>query len=185
MRKLLYTLLLLAAALPGSAQDESNQQQQASQQTKLVMSNVIDITFTATNDDAGGTVSLGFTNVNDYANGVESDLIEMKVRSNKKFRVQAKTNSSRFTYTGTTTPTPQMNVSNVLFLKVSDNKTGGSVSSNFNNKYRTMSSSNQTLISNGTPGDEQTFNVQYKATPGFNFPAGTYAVNVVYTATQL
>lgn len=78
-----------------------------------------------------------------------------------------------------------MNVSNVLFLKVTNNNTGGSVSSSFNNKFRTLSSSNQTLVNNATPGGNNTFNVQYKANPGYNFPAGTYSVNVVYTATQL
>lgn len=185
MKKLFYLLLLTAVALPGLAQEETNGQQQAAQKSILTMSNAIDITFGTTGNAVGNEVSLVFSNINDYANGIESDMYEIKVRSNKKFRVQAKTSSSKFTYSGNTTPAPQMNVSNTLFLKVSDNKTGGSVGSSFNNKYRTMSSSSQTLISNGLPGGDKTFNVKYKATPGFNYPAGTYTVNVVYTATQV
>ncbi len=40
------------------------------------------------------------------------------------------------------------------------------------------------LISNGQNGGNQTFSVMYNATPGFAYPAGTYTVDVVYTATQ-
>lgn len=177
-------MILMAAAIPGLAQDQNNQTSQAAQSARLVMSNAIEITFSGTGNNTGETVALVFNNVNDYANGVESGAYQVKVRSNKKFRVQAKTSSSKFTYTGTTSPAPSMNVSNILFLKVTNNNTGGSVSSNFNNKFRTLSSSNQTLVSNATPGGNNTFNVQYKANPGYNFPAGTYSVNVVYTATQ-
>lgn len=175
----------MAAAVPGLAQDQNNQTGQAAQSANLVMSNAIEITFSGTGNSNGETVALVFNNVNDYANGVESDPYQVKIRSNKKFRVQAKTSSSKFSYSGTTTPAPSMNVSNVLFLKVINNNTGGSVSSSFNNKFRTLSSSNQTLVNNATPGGNNTFNVQYKANPGYNFPAGTYSVNVVYTATQL
>ncbi len=185
MKKIINILILVAAALPGLAQDQSNQEEQAIQTANLVMSDAIEITFAGTGTNAGDVVSLVFEDVNDYANGVESGAYQVKVRSNKKFRVQAKTSSSKFTYSGSTSPAPSMSVSNVLFLKITDNKTGGSVGSSFNNKYRSMSSSSQTIINNATPGGDNTFNVQYKATPGFNFPAGTYAVNVVYTATQL
>ncbi|MCB9046849.1 MAG: hypothetical protein H6550_12020 [Chitinophagales bacterium] len=185
MKKIMTLLILGALAIPAFAQNQTNRQEQAQQAAKLVMSNAIEITFGATGTATGNTVSLAFNNVNDYANGVESSAYQVKVRSNKKFRVQAKTSSSRFSYSGTTTPAPLMNVSNILFLKVTNNTTGGSVGSSFNNRYRTMSSSNQTLINNATPGGNNTFDVTYKATPGYNFPAGTYTVNVVYTATQL
>lgn len=161
-----------------------NRDAAASQSARLVMSNAIDITFAATSSTNGGTVALVFSNVNDYANGVNSDPYQLKVRSNKRFRVQVKTSSSRFTYSGNTTPAPRMNVSNILFLKLTNNNTGGSASSSFNNKFRSLSSSNQTLISNATAGGNNTFNVEYRANPGYNFPAGNYSVNVIYTATQ-
>lgn len=184
MKRIITTILLATAFVHASAQNQANDVEQARQSARLVMSNAIDITFSATNSNAGGTVSLVFDDINDFANGVNSSPYQIKVRSNKRFRVQAKTNASRFTYTGNTSPAPQMNVSNILFLKVTNNSTGGSVSSNFNNKFRTLSSSNQTLISNGTAGGNKTFNVEYRANPGYNFPAGTYSVNVIYTATQ-
>lgn len=185
MKKLLLTIAMGLTAGAVFAQDEQNLAEAASQTTNLVMSNAIEITFNSTGLANGETVSLAFNNVNEYANGIESAIYQVAVSSNKKFRVQAKTSSSRFTYSGTTTPAPVMNVSNILFLKVTNNNTGGSLSSNFNNKYRTLSSSNQTIINNATTGGNKTFNVQYKATPGFSYPAGTYSVDVVYTATQL
>ncbi|MBS1688550.1 MAG: peptidoglycan-binding protein LysM, partial [Bacteroidetes bacterium] len=51
--------------------------------------------------------------------------------------------------------------------------------------YSTLTSTAQNLISNATYGGNQTFSVQYNATPGFAYPAGTYTTSVVYTATQL
>lgn len=185
MKKIIVLISAAFIATTSLAQDQSNQVGTARQTSKLVMSNAIEITFSSTGTNTGNTVALAFNSVNDYANGVESSTYQVKVRSNKKFRVQAKTSSSRFTYSGNTTPAPQMNVNNILFLKVTGNNTGGTVSGNFNNKYRTMKSSNQTIVNNATPGGDNTFNVQYKADPKYNFPAGTYAVNVVYTATQL
>lgn len=185
MKRIITTILLASALVHASAQNQANDVEQARQSARLVMSNAIDITFSATNSSAGGTVSLVFDDINDFANGVNSAPYQIKVRSNKRFRVQAKASSSRFSYTGNTSPAPRMNVSNVLFIKVTNNSTGGSVGSSFNNKYRTLSSSNQTLINNATAGGNKTFNVEYRATPGYNFPAGTYSVNVVYTATQL
>lgn len=175
-------ILLLAAGAVNIAAGQDNEAGSASQSTRLVMSNAIDITF-----NAGGTsqseVSLAFNNVNDYANGVESSPIEMKIRSNKKFDVFAKTSASRFAYSGPESKDPKMNV-NKLKIKVVSNNTGGSVPSAVNNKYSNMSKSNKKLINDGTPGGDNVFAVQYKADPGFEFPAGTYSVEVIYTATQ-
>lgn len=177
--------MLMMITMLSYGQNQNNQQATAQQNAKLVMSNAIEITFNSTGNNVGSDVTMAFSDINDYANGVESDAYQVKVRSNKKFRVYAKTSSSKFTYSGTTTPAPSMNVSNVLFLKVTDNTTGGTISSSFNNKFRSMKHTNQTIINNATPGGNNTFNVRYKATPGFAFPAGNYTVNVVYTATQL
>src|SRR5690606_13770768 len=136
------------------------------------------------NESATGTsVSIPFTTVNDYANGVESDAQELKVRSNKNFSVAVKTNAENFSYTGNTTPTPTMPVSGVLAVKVTSNSTGGSIANSFSS-YSSLSNSNQGLITAADRGGAQSFRVMYKATPGFAYPAGTYAVDVVYTATQ-
>lgn len=182
MKKVILILLLTGAtALAAVAQNVSNST--ATQSAKLVMSNAIEISFNSNGSNEGSTVDLQFQTVNDFANGVESSPIELKVKSNKKFHVWAKASSNRFTYSGNTTPAPRMNV-NKLKIKVVSNNTGGTVPNAVNNKYKNMRKGNRKLINNGTPGGDNTFAVQYKADPGYEFPAGTYTVDVIYTATQ-
>ncbi len=77
-----------------------------------------------------------------------------------------------------------MPVSGVLGLKVSANGTGGTIAGKFTD-FTNLSSTAANLITNGNNGGNQTFSVMYNATPGFSYPAGTYTVDVVYTATQL
>lgn len=185
MRKLLATIVVASVGLSANAQNQSNQNSSASQTVKLSLSNAIEITFTGNNSATGADVTIPFASVNDYANGVESDAQQLKIRSNKNFSVSVMTNSNLFTYTGRTTPAPTMSVNGVLALKVTANGTGGSIASPFSNStYATLKKAKQTLISAADRGGNQTFSVKYKATPGFAYPAGTYAVDVVYTATQ-
>src|ERR1043165_6513549 len=97
----------------------------ASQTANLVLSNAIDMTFTANNTATGPLVSLPFTTTADYASGVVSSAQALKVRSNKTFNVQVKSSATNFSYTGTTSPAPVMPVATVLDVKVSANGTGG------------------------------------------------------------
>lgn len=169
----------------GSSSSGGGTSSSAGQATYLALSNAIEMTFTGSGGGIGSDVTLAFSTVNDYANGIESGEQELKIRSNKNFSVAVKSNATNFTYNGNTTPAPTMPVSGVLAMKVTSNSTGGSVSSPFStSSYSTLSSSNQGLISAGSRGGNQTFGVKYKATPGFAYPAGTYTVDVVYTATQ-
>lgn len=162
-----------------------NESSGATQATHVALSNAIEITFTNTMSEYGSDVSLAFSNVNDYANGIESDEQELRIRSNKNFSVAVKTNSDKFSYAGTTSPAPAMPVSGVLALKVTGNSTGGTVATPFSETgYATLNNTNQELIAAASRGGNQTFGVKYKATPGFAYPAGTYSVDVVYTATQ-
>lgn len=156
----------------------------ATQTANLSLSDAIELTFTGTGTATGADVTMSFNNVNDYANGVESSVQALKVRSNKNFNVNVKANSSNFSYSGNATPAPTMPVSGVLDVKVANNSTGGNVGTGFDN-YKDITSSSQNIISNGSRGGNQTFSVQYQATPGFGYPAGNYAIDVVYTATQL
>lgn len=157
----------------------------AGQNVNVALSNAIEITFTGTGTATGADVTIPFSTVNDYANGVETSSQELKVRSNKDFTVSVKTNSANFSYSGSTSPAPTMPVDGVLGVMVTANSTGGTIGNNFSNSaYNTLKSSNQDLISSGSRGGNQTFSVKYKATPGFAYPAGTYTVDVVYTATQ-
>ena len=178
-------IAIAAFASLGFAANAQNANSSASQTVKLSLSNAIEITFTGTGNATGSDVTIPFTTVNDYANGVESAAQELKVRSNKNFTVEVKTNATNFSYSGSTSPAPTMPVNGVLGVMVSANSTGGSIGSNFSNSsYSTLKSSNQDLITNGSRGGNQKFSVKYKATPGFAYPAGTYSVDVVYTATQ-
>lgn len=177
------TLILLLAIATASVQAQSNEQASSTQSASLVMSNAIEITFNSNGNSEGDIVNLAFDNVNDYANGVESTPIELKVRSNKKFHVWAKASSNKFTYSGSTSPAPQMNV-NKLAIKVVSNNTGGNTPNAVNNKYANMTRNNRKLVNNGTAGGNNTFAVQYKANPGYEFPAGTYSIDIIYTATQ-
>ena len=183
MKKIIAIATFATIGFAANAQNQSNQSSSASQTTNLVLSNAIEITFTGNSSATGADVTIPFTTVNDYANGVESDAQELKVRSNKNFSVAAKANNDEFSYTGNTTPAPEMPVEGVLAVKVTANGTGGDIAGSFSN-YATLTSSNQNLLTGADRGGNQTFSVKYKATPGFAYPAGTYAVDVVYTATQ-
>lgn len=169
----------------GGSSEGAGEASGATQSTNLALSNAVEITFTGNGSSIGADVTLPFTTVNDYANGVASDEQELKIRSNKNFSVAVKSSSANFSYTGSTTPAPEMPVSGVLGIKVTDNSTGGSIANPFSSTaFATLTNTNQNLIAAANRGGNQTFSVQYKATPGFAYPAGTYAVDVVYTATQ-
>lgn len=177
--------LMAIAANAQNSNSGANVSASASQTVKLDLSNAIDLTFVATGKDMGNDVELAFNTVNDYANGVESKPNMLMVRSNKDFGVTVKTASKAFSYSGRTEPAPVMPIKGILNLKVSDNSTSGEVASPFSEKeYASLYHEEQKLIVNGKRGGKQTFAVQYKATPGFEFPAGVYTVGVVYTATQ-
>ena len=183
MKKVLAIAALVSLGFAANAQTPASTT--AQQTVNLSLSDAIELIFTGSGSATGAAVTMSFNNVNDYANGVASSAQELKVRSNKNFSVAVKSNAVSFTYTGTTSPAPVMPVSGVLALKVTANGTGGSIASPFSaTTYSTLTSANQNLISAGTRGGNQTFSIMYNATPGFSYPAGNYAVDVVYTATQ-
>ena len=179
-------IIIIAAALVSfhNAAHAQAANSSASQTVNLNLANAIDITFTGSGTATGAAVNLAFNTVSDYANGVQSTAQEMKVRSNKNFKVSVKANATNFTYSGATSPAPAMPVASVLDVKVAANSTGGSIGSGFSS-YKSLSTSNQDIITNATAGGNNLFSVQYEAQPGFAYPAGTYTVDVVYTATQL
>ncbi len=179
-------IIILSAALLGlnlgaNAQTASST---ANQNVVLSLSNAIAITFVSTSSNTGTAVSIPFATVADYTNGVTSTAQQLKVQSNKAFNVTVNANAANFTYSGSTTPAPSMPVSGVLAAQITANATGGTVATGFNGIYGGITSSAQSLISGCSNGGNQTFSVQYQATPGFAYPAGTYTTNVVYTATQ-
>ncbi len=76
-------IILIAAAFIGitTAANAQNASSTAQQQVELALSNTIDITFTGSGTATGGTVTLPFSTVTDYANGVESAAQQLKVIS--------------------------------------------------------------------------------------------------------
>ena len=178
-------IIIIAAAFIGftTAAKAQNASATAQQTVQLQLSNALEISFTANNSATGNTVALPFTTANDYANGVQSAAQQLKVRSNKNFNVTVKANAATFSVTNNgNTATSNMPAS-VLEVKVTANGTGGAVAGNFNN-FTGLSTAAANLITNGTYGGNQTFSVMYHAAPGFAYPAGTYNMDVVYTATQ-
>ncbi len=157
----------------------------ATQSASLVLSNAIALTFTGSGTSTGGAVTLPFSTVSDYANGVTSTAQQLMVQSNLPFGVTVNSNAANFTYSGTYTTGTTMPVSGVLKLMVTANSTGGTVATPFStSSFATLTNTAQNLINNGAYGSNQLFSIQYMATPGFTYPAGTYNTNVVYTATQ-
>ena len=181
-------IIIIAASFLGfaSVANAQSASSTATQQVSLALTNAIAMTFTGSGTSTGTAVSIPFTTVADYTNGVASSAQALLVQSNKNFTITVNTNAANFTYTGSTTPSPTMPVNGVLALKVSANGTGGTIASPFSaSTYATLTSTAQNLITNATYGGNQTFSVVYNATPGFAYPAGTYTTSVVYTATQL
>ena len=179
-------IAIIALGITGFAANAQAPSSTATQTVNLNLSNAIELTFTGSGTATGAAVNLAFNTVNDYANGVASASQELRVRSNRRFGVTVRTNNANFTYTGAVTPAPIMPVSGVLALRVPANGTGGAIASPFSaTAYNGLSNTAANLITNANNGGNQTFSIQYNATPGFTYPAGTYTVDVVYTATQL
>lgn len=177
-RNISLAVVLVSLLIP--SQDALAQQANASatQVVTLKLEPVIQISAVTQ-----GNVKIGFDNIGNYVNGVESGSQQFKVHSNKDYVVSVKTNASAFSYSGNAHPAPTMPVNNILFLAISNNNTGGNVANTFNG-YTSLSDSPKDLLLNCKNGGDKTFSVSYKANPGPQYPAGDYTVGVVYTATQ-
>jgi hypothetical protein len=173
--------MFLLAAVAGRAQQNATGTGQ--QTVQLALSHALDITFTNNNNNIGNTVNLIFDDINDYTNGVESSDQQLRVRSNAEFDVRVEVASEHFTYTGNASSNNSMDVDEVLKMKVTENNTGGTITGGFQN-YKKLTDNDKKMINKGEPGNDQTFSVRYKATPGFGYAAGTYAVDVIYTLTE-
>ena len=181
MKKIVTYLIIHMAALGAAYAQGGNAS--ASQTASLQLGDALDISFTNTGSATGSSVNLNINSINKLTNGVTSSNQTLKVRSNKKFAVSVKTNSTYFTYSGSASPAPSMPAS-ILAIKINNNNTGGSIVSPFNG-FGPLSANDQAAINNGTNGDNKTFRVKYKATPGFDYPGGSYTIDVIYTATQI
>jgi hypothetical protein len=176
MKKAFIFIFIFSSYAIGSYAQASSS---ANQNVALNLSNAIVISFVS-----GGTVTVPFASIADYVNGLPSSDQQIKVQSNKGFNVTMNANAENFTYSGSTTPAPVMPLNNVLYVEVAANNTGGSIGTVFSNHYGSVTTSPQTILKGCNNGGNQTFSVEYFTQPGFSYPAGTYTVNVIYTATQ-
>lgn len=183
MRKILLTAMVFMGMNYASFA-QSNASATATQNVELGLTNALMIYFTSNGTAVGDLVTLQFNSVNDFQNGVQSANQELKVLSNKHFNVAVKVSAYNFMYTNPSGVTSVSNqqVEGVLDLKLTANNTGGSVPV-FSN-FEDLKNTNQALLSNCNYGNNQTFSVKYRATPGFSFQPGVYYTDVIYTATQ-
>ncbi len=161
MKKLLtLAVILLAGFTAANAQSAST----ASQTVTLNLANAIDISITS----ATGT-SFTFDDVTKYGSGLtNSNASTFQVKSNRPWAVTVKAAAANFS--GPATPATQMPAS-VLGVKL-----------NSGSSFSALSTTAASLTS-GARGTNS-FNVDYNATPGYSYDAGTYTLSVVYTATQ-
>ena len=181
------TLLLSIAIFFGfiSITNAQNASASGAQDVSLVLSNAISITFTGTGSNTGSTVNMAFNTVGDYINGVTSSSQQLKVQSNTNFNVAVKFDVNSFSYVGNGVLNLNNIPTNAFQAKVTANNTGGTIASPFSStSYAPVYANNQNIINDGQLGGNQTFSVMYKCVPGLALPAGTYNINIVYTATQ-
>lgn len=174
MKKILPLIIIAIACQHAQAQQSAS----ASQMITVELEPTIQITASGLSN-----VKLGFNNVTNYINGVESGNQQFVVHSNRDFVVNVRANSSVFSYNGSAFPEPEMEVNNTLFLSVNENNTGGNIAGAFRS-YAPLSANPCDLLLNCKNGDNKTFSVSYRASPGVEFPPGDYTIGVIYTATQ-
>ncbi|MEZ5016930.1 MAG: hypothetical protein R2800_07745 [Flavipsychrobacter sp.] len=178
MKRIYFITLLLISAVGVQAQTTVNSA--AAQSAKLALSNAIELTFV---EGSGGISNMEFSSLNDLVNGVESDVQHLVVQSNKHFDITVSAPSSKFSYTGSSIFNNILSVASVLKITCTQANGGQVVGQtgiwkNFNLFTPT------TLLTNCSPGGNQTFSVKYKATPGITAASGVYTTNVIFTATQ-
>lgn len=177
------TILAVLAFLSVAAQGQQTTANSAVQSTNLALSNALEISFTGNS----GIVDIDFASLNDLVNGVETASHQIKVSSNKKYKVTVRPASDNFTYAGSSLLGSLLKVSTVMKIKVEDNNTGGDrpwLAQILGWQSFSVLGLPVTLLTDCDAGNNQTFTVKYKATPGINCVAGNYNADMVYTATQ-
>jgi len=175
----LLSLFIVLTGFAARAQSIVN----ASEMISVNLSNVIEISFTNTNSNFGELISMIFSSPEDFTNGIESRQQELRVRTNKAFNVNVQSKTQDFIYTGNEVPAPQIPVDETLSIALINNNTGGNAPKGMSN-YFGITTESQNLITGGGTGNNQNYAVKYKAKPNNTIPEGTYAVDLIYTASQ-
>ena len=172
------------AILSFTAQAQNASTSSGAQTTNLDLSNALEISLIGSSSNV---INVEFASLTDMINGVETSTQELRVRSNKKFKVTVKPSSNNFTYSGSSLIGTLLKVSTVIKIQVVNNNTGGSqpfIAQLLGWQSFSVLGLPVTLLNNCDAGNNQTFTVKYKATPGVNCKAGSYSTDMVYTATQ-
>lgn len=181
MKQLFTTLLLITAATTANAQNASSG---ASQTVSLALANVVQISQFSAGNGNSSAVSMPLMGTDVMNNGIESPEYSVSINSTNGFSVKAQAVSEYFTYSGPATTNTTMKVSDVLALKVTNNATTGNIAGGHSQFQPVSGSAQSQVITDASRGANQTFAVKYKATPGYDYPGGTYTASVVYTVTQ-
>jgi hypothetical protein len=162
MKKLfLAALLFVSASLVANAQSVGSGI--PTQAVNVVIKNVFDMSLSSST-----TRSFSFDNLADYDSGLEVlNANTLNYKTNNAWKVSVKALSSDFTGGAGATAMP------ASVIKVRKN---GAAS------YVALSGTDQE-IATGAKGASN-FNIDYKATPGYAFEAGTYAITLQYTITN-
>lgn len=182
MKKILL-IIVITTFISGVAYAQ-NSSQAAEQSANLALSNSLEITYVETGNNNGNEAVMKFKDKNDFVNGVMSLDQELRVRSNKNFKIAVKCDGNSFAYVGNDKNNHNPIKNNFISAKVTANHTGGNVTQAFKTGFGPLSDVDQDLLVDGESGDDQTFKIMYKCAPGFGLPSGIYSMNVVFTATQ-
>ena len=175
MKNIIAIIILVAATLNANAQ---NATATAAQSASLALSNAIQISFTNSNSS---NVSVAFNSAAQMNSGVETIDHEVLVQSNLPYSVTVNT-PTNFTYSGNANTNNVIPVWNKFKMRIMSNNTGGT--NVLGNGFSNVQNGNTTLFTNCPAGGNNTFEVRYKLMPGSSYASGTYAMNMVYTATQ-
>ena len=181
-KKIFIVFLFILSAGTAVAQHASSS---ATNTANLSLADVVgvDVVSGGGGNGGGNAVEMPIHGVSALANGIESPPLEIKLKSTSAFDVSISASSNTFSYTGPSTSGTNMNVSDVLNVMITENNTGGSISSGFTQYQSVNGTTQKSIITSGQPG-ERAFSFKYKALPEFNYPAGTYTTDIVYTITK-
>jgi len=178
-KRIFITALSLGAIASGTGLALAQNSEQVSSSVNIILADVIamDVGTVA----SGGAIDFNYVNTTDYNSSknvtVPNSLV---IISSKNFDVKVKSEGANFVSGANAIPVDILQVKAIP---------GGSLTGTLNEV--TLSTTNQALVSNASPGAKQSLNIAYSisAEKASNVllgkPKGTYTQTITYTATAL
>lgn len=178
-------LLLLPVLLGFSyVANAQNSNSGATHSTKMEMDEIVSASFfTGTGGGGSSAVEIPMNGADALEFGIESPEIEVTLQCTADYDISIAASANNFTYSGSSTIDNLMPVSEVLSIMITENTTGGTISSGMTQYQAINGTQGKLAIDNGQRGVRK-FKFKYKAQPGFEFSAGTYTTDIVYTLTK-